>query len=146
MPSNENATGVGSPDLSIVAAPGVTAAALHKAVDEGAVWIDGVLVADGVHERCARRYEELADQVEAQIKVLNAAAALPGFGGFASGDALRAGFENKAHGAMTRLWEYAEAARELAITFRAAAAAYKRTDQALASAVDRIDVAGVPHA
>ncbi|ASF11912.1 hypothetical protein NBRGN_042_00180 [Nocardia brasiliensis NBRC 14402] len=145
MPSNENANGVARPELSGYTAPGITAAALHRAVDEGELWIDGVLVAEGVHERCARRYEQLANQIEDQMRVLSAASSLPGFGGFASGDALRGGFENKAHGALTRMWEYAEAARELALTFRAAATKYQGADHALAVAVDRID-AGAAHA
>ncbi|MEU4345107.1 hypothetical protein AB0H00_28280 [Nocardia sp. NPDC023852] len=144
MPSNENGFG-GVPPAEITA-PGVDVAALNRAVDEGTLWIDGLLVADGAHERCARRYEQLADQVEAQIRVLNAATSLPGFGGFASGDALRAGFERKADGAIARLREYATGARELAQTFRAAAAAYQGADHALAAAVDRIDVTGDTHA
>src|SRR6516164_9449026 len=64
-------------------------AALGQAVDDGDLWIAGVLVSEGAHERCARRYETLAEQVEQQIKVLHAAATLPGFGGFESGAALR---------------------------------------------------------
>ncbi|WP_378733609.1 hypothetical protein [Nocardia brasiliensis] len=146
VPSNENGNGVGSPERSDFPAPGVTAAGLHRAVDEGELWIDSMLVADGVHERCARRYEQLANQIEEQMRILSAASSLPGFGGFESGDALRAGFEKKAHGALTRLWEYAEAARELALTFRAAAAAYQGADHALAVTVDRIDAAGATHA
>ncbi|PXX68901.1 hypothetical protein DFR70_102587 [Nocardia tenerifensis] len=146
MPSNENANGVGSPDLSAFTAPGASAAGLHGAVADGELWIDQVLVASGVHERCARRYEQLANQIEDQIRSLSAASSLPGFGGFASGDALRAGFETKAHGALTRLWEYAEAARELALTFRAAGAAYHGADRALAATVDRIGAEGVAHA
>ncbi|MEU7140137.1 hypothetical protein ABZ942_11865 [Nocardia sp. NPDC046473] len=146
MPSNENANGVASPDLSEFTAPGVSAAGLHTAVNDGELWIDRVLVASGVHERCARRYEQLANQIEDQIRSLNAASSLPGFGGFASGDALRAGFETKAHAALTRLWEYAEAARELALTFRAAGAAYHRADHVLASAVGRLDAEGAAHA
>ncbi|WP_240772384.1 hypothetical protein [Nocardia sp. CS682] len=146
VPSNENANGVGRPDLSIVTAPGVTVAALHTAVDDGALWIDGMLVAEGVHEKCARRYEQLANQIEEQMRLLSAASSLPGFGGFASGDALRAGFENKAHGALTRLWEYAEAARELALTFRAAGSAYQGADSLLAASVGRIDAEGTAHA
>ncbi|QIS15304.1 hypothetical protein [Nocardia arthritidis] len=110
-------------------------AALNKAVDDGQLWIDGVLVADGAHERCATRYEQLADRVEAQIRVLSGATSLPGFGGFASGDALRGGFESKADSAITHLRDYADAARALAQTFRAAAAAYDRADGQLASAV-----------
>ncbi|MEV6555447.1 hypothetical protein AB0M22_07015 [Nocardia sp. NPDC051756] len=146
MPADENANGVGSPDLSNFAAPGASAAGLHSAVNDGDLWIDRVLVADGVHERCARRYEQLANQIEDQIRTLSAASSLPGFGGFASGDALRTGFENKAHGALTRMWEYAEAARELALTFRAAGAAYHRADHVLASAVGRIGAEGATHA
>lgn len=119
---------------------------LNQAVDEGRLWIDGVLVADGAHERCARRYEQLADQVEAQIQGLTAATSLPGFGGFASGDALRAGFEGKAGEAITRLRAYADSARELAATFRAAAAAYSAADDGLAAAVAEVDAAGVAHA
>ena len=119
--------------------------ALHKAVEEGRLWIDGVLVTEGAHEQCAKRYEQLADDVEAQISVLSAAASLPGFGGFASGDSLRRGFEGKADGAITRLREYANSARELAQTFRAAGAAYTRADGDLAAAVGQIE-AGVAHA
>ncbi|MET8652090.1 hypothetical protein [Nocardia aurea] len=116
--------------------------ALNRAVDEGQLWIDGVLVADGAHDRCARRYEQLADEVDAQIRVLSEATSLPGFGGFASGAALRGGFEGKADDAVVRLREYADAARALAQTFRAAAAAYTRSDDELASAVGRIDPTG----
>ncbi|WP_216909074.1 hypothetical protein OG225_28055 [Nocardia sp. NBC_01377] len=116
--------------------------ALNRAVDEGQLWIDGVLVADGAHDRCARRYEQLADEVDAQIRVLSEATSLPGFGGFASGAALRSGFEGKADDAVVRLREYADAARALAQTFRAAAAAYTRSDDELASAVGRIDPTG----
>ncbi|RJO80000.1 hypothetical protein D5S18_01775 [Nocardia panacis] len=110
-------------------------AALGTAVGEGQLWIDGLLVADGAHERCATRYEQLADRVEEQIRILSAATALPGFGGFESGDALRRGFETKADTAIERLREYAASARELAQTFRAAAAAYTRSDEELAAAV-----------
>ncbi|WP_246349880.1 hypothetical protein [Nocardia barduliensis] len=144
MPSQEN--GFGGEPPAEVTAPGVDIAALNRAVDDGSLWIDGLLVADGAHERCARQYELLADRVEEQIRILNAATALPGFGGFASGDALRTGFEGKADGAIARLSEYAAAARELAQTFRAAAATYQQADQALALAVERIDVTGAAHA
>ncbi|WP_454195492.1 hypothetical protein [Nocardia sp. Marseille-Q1738] len=144
MPSQEN--GFGGEPPAEVTAPGIDVAALNQAVDDGSLWIDGLLVADGAHERCARQYEQLADRVEAQIRILSAATSLPGFGGFASGDALRGGFERKADGAIARLAEYATAARELAQTFRAAAAAYQNADQALAMAVERIDVTGAAHA
>ncbi|MEU6190303.1 hypothetical protein [Nocardia sp. NPDC047038] len=144
MPSQEN--GFGGEPLAEVTAPGVDIAALNRAVDDGSLWIDGLLVADGAHERCARQYELLADRVDEQIRILSAATALPGFGGFASGDALRAGFERKADGAITRLNEYAAAARELAQTFRAAAAVYQQADEALAQAVERVDVTGAAHA
>ncbi|MEU2253138.1 hypothetical protein [Nocardia xishanensis] len=120
--------------------------ALNQAVDEGRLWIDGVLVAEGAHERCARRYEQLADEVEAQIQVLSAAVSLPGFGGFASGDALRRGFENKAEGAIARLRDYADSARALAQTFRAAATAYTEADTELAAAVGGLDATGAAHA
>lgn len=110
-------------------------AALGSAVEDGQLWIDGVLVAEGAHERCAQRYEQLADQVEAQIQALTAATSLPGFGGFDSGAALRRGFEDKATGAIGALREYAAGARELARTFRAAALAYQDTDDALAAAL-----------
>ncbi|WP_084496785.1 hypothetical protein [Nocardia amamiensis] len=144
MPSQEN--GFGGEPPAEVTAPGIDVAALNRAVDDGSLWIDGLLVADGAHERCARQYEQLADRVEAQLRILSAATSLPGFGGFASGDALRGGFERKADGAIARLAEYATAARELAQTFRAAAAAYQNADQALAVAVERIDVTGAAHA
>ncbi|WP_227996434.1 hypothetical protein [Nocardia australiensis] len=120
--------------------------ALNTAVDEGQLWIDGLLVAEGAPERCARHYEQLADRVEAQIQVLSAAASLPGFGGFGSGESLRRGFENKAGSAMTELQSYAASARELAQTFRAAAAAYAQADIDSAAAVGRIETAGVTHA
>ncbi|MEU0499921.1 hypothetical protein [Nocardia sp. NPDC005998] len=120
--------------------------ALNQAIDDGQLWIDGVLVAEGAHEQCAERYEQLADEVEAQIAVLSGAASLPGFGGFDSAAALRSGFENKTEGAMTRLREYADAARALAQTFRAAGAAYTRADEDLAAAVGRVEVAGAAHA
>ncbi|MFD0363872.1 hypothetical protein ACFQZZ_20675 [Nocardia sp. GCM10030253] len=120
--------------------------ALDTAVDEGELWIDGLLVAEGAPERCARRYEQLADQVEAQIQQLGAATSLPGFGGFGSGDALRRGFEDKADTAVARLREYADTARELARTFRAAGAAYTQADDDLAVAVDQTEVVGVTHA
>ncbi|MEV6389187.1 hypothetical protein [Nocardia xishanensis] len=138
------------PQDSAEPAPGGAArpqlTALNQAVDEGRLWIDGVLVAEGAHERCARRYEQLADEVEAQIQVLSAAVSLPGFGGFASGDALRRGFENKAEGAIARLRDYADSARALAQTFRAAATAYTEADTELAAAVGRLDATGAAHA
>lgn len=112
-------------------------AALGTAVDEGGLWIDGVLVADGAPERCALRYERLADAVEAQLRVLGAAQTLPGFGGLASGAALRTGFESKTGDALDQLRAYARTARELATVFRAAGAAYRENDQALAAALDR---------
>ncbi|MEU7768555.1 hypothetical protein AB0B25_26090 [Nocardia sp. NPDC049190] len=144
MPSNEN--GFGGEPRAEVTAPGVDIAALNRAVEDGTLWIDGLLVADGAPERCARHYEQLADRVEAQIRTLSTATSLPGFGGFASGDALRAGFERKADGAIAQLLEYATAARELAHMFRAAATAYQHADHALAAAVDRIDRTGATHA
>ncbi|MEU8898482.1 hypothetical protein [Nocardia sp. NPDC048505] len=116
---------------------------LNQAVQDGQLWIDGVLVADGAHEKCAQRYELLAEQVEGQIEVLRAATTLPGFGGFESGAALRAGFENKAGTALTELQAYATAARELAQTFRAAAAAYQRSDEDLAVVVGKLDTGAV---
>src|SRR5919106_1510644 len=100
MPSQEN--GFGGEPPAEVTAPGIDVAALNRAVDDGSLWIDGLLVAEGAHERCAREYEQLADRVEAQIRILGAAMSLPGFGGFASGDALRGGFERKADGAIAR--------------------------------------------
>lgn len=109
-----------------------TVSTLRTAVDEGELWLDGVLVADGTPERCARRYEELADRVDEQVAALGAAASLPGFGGLASGAALRGGFEGKTGEALTRLREYAAAARELARTLRAAGAAYADADGAAA--------------
>ncbi|WP_067652692.1 hypothetical protein [Nocardia harenae] len=110
---------------------------LRTAVDDGELWIDGVLVADGAPERCAQRYEQLADRVEEQIAALAAAGTLPGFGALASGAALRAGFEGKAGSAVTALREYAAAARELASTLRAAGAAYAAAD---ATAAERLAV------
>ncbi|WP_433525120.1 hypothetical protein ACQPZ2_08960 [Nocardia pseudovaccinii] len=119
---------------------------LNQAIDDGQLWIDGVLVAEGAHEQCAKRYEQLADEVDAQIAVLGGATSLPGFGGFDSGAALRRGFEDKADGAITRLRAYADAARALAQTFRAAGAAYAQADTELAAAVGRVEVAGAAHA
>ncbi|WP_433601587.1 hypothetical protein ACQPXH_07600 [Nocardia sp. CA-135953] len=119
---------------------------LNQAIDDGQLWIDGVLVAEGAHEQCAERYEQLADEVDAQIAVLGGATSLPGFGGFDSGSALRRGFEDKADGAITRLRAYADAARALAQTFRAAGAAYTQSDTDLAAAVGRVEVAGAAHA
>nr|WP_232541520.1 type VII secretion target [Nocardia bovistercoris] len=103
------------------------------------MWIDGVLVADGAHERCARRYERLAEEIDAQVEALGAAGSVPGFGGFASGAALRGGFEAKAEDAVSRLRAYADSARALAQTFRSAAAAYSRADSELADAVSRLE-------
>ncbi|AHH21142.1 hypothetical protein NONO_c63720 [Nocardia nova SH22a] len=110
---------------------------LAQAVEDGRLWIDGVLVGDGTHERCARRYETLAEQIEQQIRALAPATALPGFGGFDSGAALRGGFEGKAADAVERLQEYAAAARQLAQTLRAAAAAYVQHDGDSAAALAR---------
>ncbi|RDI53115.1 hypothetical protein [Nocardia mexicana] len=123
-------------------------AVLTQAVDDGRLWIDGVLVADGVHERCARRYEQLADQVEQQIRTLRAAVALPGFGGFESGGALQRGFEDKAAQGLRRLQEYADAARQLAHTLRAAAAAYDQHSSDVSAAIGRVgtETVGVGHA
>ncbi|MCM6775789.1 hypothetical protein NDR87_17895 [Nocardia sp. CDC159] len=121
-------------------------AALTQAVDEGELWIDGVLVAEGTHERCARRYELLADQVEHQLGALRAAANLPGFGGFESGNSLRRGFEGKAADALARLQEYADAARQLAQTLRAAGTAYEQRDAEVAATLARIGSVGVGHA
>ncbi|MFC4125464.1 hypothetical protein [Nocardia rhizosphaerae] len=117
-------------------------AALGQAVDEGTLWIDGVLVADGVPERCARRYELLADAVDAQVLALGATEVIPGFGGLPSGAALRSGFEGKAVDALEQLRAYASAARELAAVFRAAAAAYQDADRALAGAVAATEIPG----
>ncbi|WP_446225949.1 hypothetical protein ACTWPB_13265 [Nocardia sp. IBHARD005] len=117
-------------------------AALGQAVDEGGLWIDGVLVADGAPERCALRYERLADEVEAQVRVLSQATVIPGFGGLASGGALRTGFETKATEALDELRVYASTARELAAVFRAAGVTYRDADQALAGAVAAIEVPG----
>lgn len=111
--------------------------ALAQAVEDGQLWIDGVLVGDGTHERCARRYEALAEQIEQQIRALAPAAALPGFGGFESGTALRRGFEDKAADAVERLQEYADAARQFAQTLRAAATAYAQHDADSAAALAR---------
>lgn len=119
---------------------------LNQAIDDGQLWIDGVLVTEGAHEQCAKRYTQLADEVEAQIAVLSGATALPGFGGFDSGAALRRGFEDKADSAITRLRAYADAARALAQTFRAAGAAYTRADTDLAAAVGQVEVVGAAHA
>lgn len=102
--------------------------ALDSAVEDGQLWIDGVLVAEGAHERCAQRYEQLADQVDAQIETLTAALSLPGFGGFDSGAALRRGFEDKATSAIDALRRYSDTARRLAGIFRDAAAAYHEID------------------
>ncbi|MBF6327230.1 hypothetical protein [Nocardia transvalensis] len=123
-------------------------AALTQAVQDGELWIDGVVVADGTHERCARRYELLADQVEQQIGTLRAAGSLPGFGGFESGNSLRRGFEGKATDAVERLQEYADAARQLAQALRAAAASYEQQDADVAAAIGRMasETVGVGHA
>lgn len=117
-------------------------AELARAADAGALHIDGVLIAEGAHERCARRYEQLADEVEAQLAVLGPATALPAFGGFDSGAALRQGFEDKAGTALTLLREYASSARELARVFRAAATAYQAADTGLAGSLAAVDPAG----
>ena len=117
-------------------------AALGRAVDDGGLWIDGVLVADGAPERCALRYERLAEEVEAQVLVLSRAAVIPGFGGLASGGALRTGFETKTTEALDELRAYASAARELAGVFRAAGASFHEADQTLAGAVTAIEVPG----
>lgn len=121
-------------------------AALGQAVDEGGLWIDGVLVADGAPERCAQRYERLAAAVEAQVQALGGAEVIPGFGGLASGAALRTGFEGKAGDALEQLRAYASTARALAAVFRAAGVAYQEGDQALAGAVAAIEVPGASHA
>lgn len=112
-----------------------TITALGAAVDDGELWIDGVLVAEGAPERCALRYEQLADQVDTQIETLSGALSVPGFGGFESGAALRGGFEGKAGDAIVALRDYASAARQLAHTFRSAAAAYQHTDAEVAGAL-----------
>ncbi|WP_328387809.1 hypothetical protein [Nocardia sp. NBC_00416] len=112
-----------------------TITALGAAVDDGQLWIDSVLVAEGAPERCAQRYEQLADQVDAQIETLTAAVSLPGFGGFASGAALRGGFEGKATEAIAALRRYSGTARQLAHTFRAAAAAYQQSDTEVSAAL-----------
>ncbi|MQY28657.1 type VII secretion target [Nocardia aurantia] len=129
-------------------------AALTRAVGDGELWVDGMLVADGTMERCAHRYDELADQIEAQIHTVRTAVSLPGFGGFGSGAALRHGFEEKAVQAADRLQDYADAARRLAQTLRAGAAAYADHDTAMATALGRLgaatdftsDEAGIAHA
>ncbi|WP_327149912.1 hypothetical protein [Nocardia sp. NBC_01329] len=108
---------------------------LDSAVEDGQLWIDGVLVAEGAPERCALRYEQLADQVDAQIETLTAAVSLPGFGGFDSGAALRTGFEGKATDAIAALRRYSGSARQLAHTFRTAAAAYREADTDMAAAL-----------
>lgn len=112
-----------------------TITALDSAVEDGQLWIDAVLVAEGTPERCAVRYEQLADQVDAQIETVSAAVTLPGFGGFASGAALRDGFEGKATEAIAALRRYSATARRLAHTFRIAAAAYQQADGEIAAAV-----------
>ena len=116
-------------------------AAMARAAEEGSLHIDGVLIAEGAHERCARRYEQLADEVEAQLAVLGPATALPGFGGFDSGAALRHGFEDKAGTALDLLREYAASARDLAAVFRTAAAAYDTADTELARTITAVDPA-----
>ncbi|WP_019929219.1 type VII secretion target [Nocardia sp. BMG111209] len=129
-------------------------AALTRAVGDGELWVDGMLVADGTMERCAHRYDELADQIEAQLRIVRTAVSLPGFGGFGSGDALRHGFEEKAVQAADRLQDYADAARRLAQTLRAGATAYTDHDTAMATAIGRLgaatdfasDGAGIAHA
>lgn len=125
-----------------------TITALDSAVAEGELWIDGVLVAAGAPERCALRYEQLADQVDAQIETLAAAVSLPGFGGFASGAALRDGFEGKATEAIAALRRYSGTARQLAHTFRTAAAAYREADTEVAAALGALspEAAGAPGA
>ncbi|NKY55423.1 hypothetical protein [Nocardia flavorosea] len=122
-----------------------TIAALGSAVDDGELWIDGVLVAEGAPERCALRYEQLADQVDAQIETLGGAVSLPGFGGFDSGAALRGGFEGKAGDAIAALRNYANAARQMAQTFRSAAVAYQHADSEVAAALGAtpVEVTGV---
>ncbi|WP_040791820.1 hypothetical protein [Nocardia paucivorans] len=117
-------------------------AALDSAVADGQLWIDGMLVADGAHERCAQRYEQLADQVDAQIETLTAALSLPGFGGFDSGAALRRGFEDKAGGAIDALRRYSDTARRLAGIFRAAATAYHEVDGDTAALLGRVGESG----
>ncbi|MBO0852867.1 MAG: hypothetical protein J2P18_03785 [Nocardia sp.] len=111
--------------------------ALTQAVDDGRLWVDGVLVTEGVHERCARSYESLAEQIEHQIAQLDAATSMPGFGGFQSGAALRRGFEGKATDAIGRLRDYADGARQLAETLRAAGIAYHGHDSDAAAAIAR---------
>lgn len=115
-------------------------AALGQAVDEGGLWIDGLLVADGAPERCAQRYERLADAVDAQLLVLGGAEVIPGFGGLPSGTALRTGFESKAADALTQLRAYASTARALAAVFRAAGTAYQDSDQSLAASIAQQEV------
>lgn len=116
---------------------------LDSAVEDGQLWIDGVLVAEGAPEQCAVRYEQLADQVDAQIDTLSAAVSLPGFGGFDSGAALRSGFEGKATEAIAALRRYSDTARQLAHTFRAAAAAYRESDTGTAAALGAAEPTGV---
>ncbi|MGW5387566.1 hypothetical protein [Nocardia sp. NPDC003963] len=124
-----------------------TITTLDSAVEDGQLWIDGVLVAEGAPERCALRYEQLADQVDAQIETLTAAVSLPGFGGFDSGAALRAGFEGKATDAIAALRRYSAAARQFAHTFRTAAAAYHEADTGVAATLGAAtEPAGVPGA
>ncbi|MFC4375336.1 hypothetical protein ACFO5K_14645 [Nocardia halotolerans] len=110
--------------------------ALGQAVEDGGLWVAGMLVADGAPERCALRYERLADAVDAQVRVLSQASVLSGFGGLPSGAALRTGFEAKTGDALDQLRGYASTARDLAALLRAAGTAYQDSDQVLAGAID----------
>ncbi|WP_188828439.1 hypothetical protein [Nocardia camponoti] len=119
-------------------------AALGRAVADGGLWIEPLLVADGAHERCAAAYERLAAAVDAQIRELSSVAVLPGFGSLASGVALRTGFEGKAAQSVAQLTAYAAAARDLAAVLRAAAVSYREVDASGADALVRL--AGDEHA
>ncbi|RMI35077.1 hypothetical protein [Nocardia stercoris] len=136
-------------DATDIDAGGEVAAVL-QAVDDGRLWMNGVLVRDGTPERCATSYETLADQIDQQIDVLAAALNVTGFGGvaaggFASGDDLRRGFAKKAGDALQLLNDYSVAARKLAFALRLAAKAYAQHDDEMAGALGRAGNDG-PHA
>ncbi|WP_169590870.1 hypothetical protein [Antrihabitans stalactiti] len=108
---------------------------LRQSVEGGVLWLE-----PGTAEKCAGRAEALRDGLRSTRRSLIATEQLSGFGGFGSGDALRAQFVAKATEAIDYIDRQIAIAANMAETFRAAGRAYANQEATNAAAISAVEV------
>jgi hypothetical protein len=108
---------------------------LRRSVDAGLLWLE-----PGTAEKCAVRAEALMHGLNSVRSVLGTGQNLSGFGGFASGDALKQEFMSKAADALDYIDRQISIAANMAETFRSAGRAYADQVARSAEAIAAVEV------